>query len=798
MRRLPPPGSAACLLLVVLGAGTAAQSPPRIDSVRIGLPAGEGGASRNGAWTPLAITLRGGSGGNPQGAYRLRIETTDLEEIAYQVHVAVPALSGDSLREVQAYVVPGGDGAGFRVHLETGDGKPLHATPRLTRANSRDLIVGRDDVLVFAAGAGLAGLKRAVERLDRPDGKAAVSDDGPRRHVVHAEDVALLPDHWTGYDAVDVVVLTTGKRDFVLQMTADTAASRRAALLEWVRRGGQLVLSVGRNHQEVAALLVRWPLLGCGVTGSETVRSLPIVSTQWCNRVGKPPLAQVEVATLAPGGDVNVLVREERRPVIVQAACGTGRVVLVAFDLDAAPFSTWDGQDDFWARLQAEVAPQPPGRASRKPAEGGKADAGAGGSTPKYDLEAELQRGLETFEDVPVLSFGWVALFILFYLVLIGPLDYFVLKRLFKRLELTWITFPLTVIVVSVAAYAVAYHVKGTDLRINQIDLIDVDLHPGPGGVPPQVHGSAWFTLFSPRVASYTVGIEPDRRAWTAAPPEGAPGPTLTLLEAGERVLRAGSQGLFKRPYEIADDASGLRRVPIPVWATRSFTADWRAPAPVKAPVVGIHDDVGPVRMARDGSGLVGRLTNHLPVRLQDVTLFYRGRAYFLDRLEPGEWKRLEPLFAAEARGQNRDPGPWFADQTLAPGLPLAPSGRPINAAFLQGRSAFQLMKPLLFFRAAERGGSSNAGLRRLDQSWRLRELPQYPAPERTPYRDEAILVARVPMLADTFPVAAGDPSAPTRLWLGRLPGEGDWPQTAGFLTRETYLRVFLPVQRDR
>ena len=62
------------------------------------------------------------------------------------------------------------------------------------------------------------------------------------------------------------------------------------------------------------------------------------------------------------------------------------------------------------------------------------------------DARGALKRGLEMFEEIPVISFGVVALFILFYIVLVGPLDYFILKKLFKRLELTWITFPTIVL----------------------------------------------------------------------------------------------------------------------------------------------------------------------------------------------------------------------------------------------------------------------------------------------------------------------------------------------------------------
>ena len=58
------------------------------------------------------------------------------------------------------------------------------------------------------------------------------------------------------------------------------------------------------------------------------------------------------------------------------------------------------------------------------------------------ELLGRLIHGLESFDGVPVISFGWVALFILIYIVVVGPLDYFFLKKVVKRLELTWVTFP--------------------------------------------------------------------------------------------------------------------------------------------------------------------------------------------------------------------------------------------------------------------------------------------------------------------------------------------------------------------
>lgn len=784
------------LLAALLGVSlAAAQSPPSFESIRVGLPTGpDAGCSRNGAWAPVAVTLRGGKEGNPQGVYRLRIESTDLEDTAYQTTVAVPALAADTLRTVTGYIVPGGDGATFRVVLETPDGKAVRTPQTIPSRESRsELVVAPEDVLFLSAGGLLSQLKQSGDKQNRAADKDGTAEDGQRRFAV-ATDVTHLPDRWIGYDAVDVVILATGKREFVQQLTQDSETARRNALVEWVRRGGQLVLSVGQNSQDVAGLLAKMPLIDAKVTGNETVGRLQLVSYSWSERpLHQPALQQVRVASLTLGPRVEVMVREDRKPVIMEASAGLGRVVLVAFDLDLPPFTLWEGQEAFWKRLQREIAPAIVGRG--QPRAGGPQGAmprGFGVGSTEDELIGKWKQNLETFEESPTISFGWVALFILAYIVLVGPLDYFILKKLFKRLELTWVTFPITVLAVSVAAYFTAYALKGDDLRMNKIDLVDIDL--GDGG---QVYGTSWLSVFSPRVASYTLGVEPAQDTWTAAVPEGAPGPVLTLLEVGDRQFRAGSQDLFRRPYEYADEESGLRRVPIPVWSMRSFTATWRAPLRPKLPAIGTTDDVGPLRRARDGKGLVGRLTNNLPVRLQDVILIYRDRVYSLDKLEPGEPRRVDALFGGDAQGQNRELRTWFNDASLAPGIPVAPSGRPVNVAFQQTRLVYQDMKQMLFFRAAEKAGVSNAGLRRYDQTWRLRALPEYPIPDRPRYREEAILVARAPMLCDNAEQVTTDPASPTRLWLGELPGAGKArPPLRGVMTQETYVRVFLPVQQ--
>src|SRR5262245_47787820 len=123
--------------LVVALLPLAAVAQPKISLVRIGLPSSgkssdESGRSRSSAWAPVAVVLESGDADVPRGTYRLRIETTDLEEQVYQYTVAVPAIGAKAPATVLGYTMPGSDSAIFKVQLETLDGRTVGVRDKIT------------------------------------------------------------------------------------------------------------------------------------------------------------------------------------------------------------------------------------------------------------------------------------------------------------------------------------------------------------------------------------------------------------------------------------------------------------------------------------------------------------------------------------------------------------------------------------------------------------------------------------------------------------------------------------------
>jgi hypothetical protein len=391
----------------------------------------------------------------------------------------------------------------------------------------------------------------------------------------------------------------------------------------------------------------------------------------------------------------------------------------------------------------------------------------------KKELAGKMADNLEGFEDVPVVSFGWVALFIFIYILIVGPLDYLFLKKVVKRLEWTWITFPTVVLAVSAGAYFLAYYLKGNDLRINKVDIVDIDL------AQSKIYGSTWFTIFSPRIQNYTVGLEPDLTAWSG-PPGSQANPFGLVVSSFDRPetpngrFRSGSQSLFGRTYRYAPEAVGVEGVPLQVWSTKSFEGSWQTTSP---------PNLFQADLRATEEGLTGTIKNNLPISLVDSVLIYRGEVYDVGTtgvLGAGDQYRF-----TEPRKRKIDQ--WVTTDYAKFGVKSGGSSKGMGSSG-SGSSEATAFKSILFFNPSARGQYSNSGLRYLDQLWRT----------RPDHKEEAMLVARTSP-ADGVGLAekiSQSPVSPSHIWLGQLPGSGvKRPDLAGALTQETYVRVYVPVK---
>lgn len=772
----------ACCLLPAVCCGKAAAQSPRdkvsFADVRFGFTPGphagnpeENTASfrqllyKPGAWVPVYVHVlnNGKYDERTDGPAEVVVETLDSDDAANSYRVALPSMPPqDPSARVIAYTRPGTRYTDVTVRIvRKKDGRDLCAADKSSHPG-----LDPQQVFYLALGSKLPNIRLPGATANINTMQAGACEIG---NISRVED---MPTLWFGYSAADLVILSTSDRSFITGLLNDNAG-RKAALAEWVRRGGKLLVLAGRNHdvlngqggEELNAVLPV-DMTGASLKAAELRPSFREFITETFDPLEGP----IDVTRLSPRENRSARVLASgppeggTAPLIVQGPYGLGRVTVVACDIDQPPFTTkWKGQTNsrdqlprFWEQLLRQAGPRVPSTIQNQ--FGGRfvprgiASTGDEGD----DTLRGVVQTLENFEGVPVISFGWVALFILIYILVVGPIDYLFLKKVVKRLELTWITFPTVVVAVSAAAYFTAYALKGNDLRINKVDLVDIDLQT------KQSYGRTCFSVFSPRIQNYTIGIEP-AEGWVGPANTGGPDTLVTWFGAP----KIGQRALFRRSYEYEDRATALRGVPIQVWSTKNFQGLWQAGFDKNKPPFTADLKHPPGKPDE----LIGTITSQLPVELSDAVLIYKGEVAQLGPLAPDAPRSI----SSQSRMKFSSWRANIMDGANVAAAGGAPTAHP-NA-----------LKVDLLFHEESIGSADpkNGSMREVDQSWRV-------SPEN---RDEAILVARVPAATGMTEELTQGPMTSCRLWLGELPTAGrPRPTIPGTMRQETYVRVYVPV----
>ena len=608
------------LLRSGLAAGAAApgaSSAVRIESVHVGF----NGVFKTGHWTPVWVTL-GCTG--PSVDVDLQLAARDSDGVE-----AILAGGGDQPLHLQAeastvalrYVKSGRLGSGLTVRVASGSAalaERIFAAGELGSAapSTRELIVGLAPEL---------GLEDAARKARRDRSQPVT--------VATVVDAQRLPDTWYGYDAVDIVVATTGVAG-VLESLSD---AQLEALDGWLQLGGRMVLCAGRRGAEVLAPGSRLARFSPGQdveTVTQRVTSslenyagaserLDAVGGQRARRFGVPMTAMVGVRGMVESVEVGG--QTGRLPTIVRFPYGLGQITFLAFDPELPPFDQWQSRGALMARvLQISGT----GRQA-----GGESDSRLGqvAHLGYEDLAGQLRAALDQFPGVTRIEFSWVAGLLAVYILFLGPIDYFLLRR-WGCLSWTWLSSSLMALAFCGLAYGVMHRLTGREVHVNHVDVVDVDLDQGV------LRGSSWTHVFSPRTEKYTLQWQPnpplalvDRRqsgrllAW-----QGLPGGGLGGLDS-----RAGA-ALFAEPYTLAVGAlepstavAAVRNLPIEVSGTKSLAGTWWALGRVPSAQ----------RLSANVHGLLaGQLTNPLDVELTDCMVLFENWMYpVAGALPPGK-----------------------------------------------------------------------------------------------------------------------------------------------------------------
>jgi hypothetical protein len=591
-----------------------------------------------GAWTPVWVQLRGGS--TPfSGTMEVSVADDDGTPTAFRMPVAVGANSSERFT---AYSRPGSRQPEFTIRLFDQNGRRVGGASQDTLMPQPPESIMPNETLLLTMGRpqgvdtikDLPGFQTAARAPGRTGGAELLT-------ARLDPQTAALPGRWYGYDAAQAVVVDTADREALSALDA----LRGQPLVDWVARGGHLIVSVGANWQAVRDSVIG-PILPGSPSGQVKVASLDALDTfagsnKQITPPGTPPVMVTKLEELEERGG-NVLSMMANLPLVVRGAHGFGRVTLIAIDVDQKPFSDWPDRSLFWVRAIDLKRPR-----------GERDEAGnAVGGGPQFyqygvsDLSSQLRVALEQFGGVKLIPFGWVAFFIFLYILLIGPGDYFFLKKVLKRMELTWITFPTIVVTVSLVAYYAAYLLKGNDLLVNKVDVVDIDQTSG------LARGNTWVSLFSPQNRDYTIRtipvpldhdpaplVETSSSDQPVRPPSGTEVVTSWFSAPENKFAAMGNSGRRFSfagngyAYEPDSGVESLKDVRIPIWSTKCITSRWFGPG-----VSLVDSDLQPAGTDR----LAGIVTNRQSVPLEDAILAFGKQVYLLGTIAPGATTRVE------------------------------------------------------------------------------------------------------------------------------------------------------------
>jgi hypothetical protein len=680
--------SAVLLPLVGLrgdGVGGSAQAAeqqgrkPAIAAVEVGV----GGRYKPGCWTQVKVAVRGVeklAGG------RITLTVPDGDGVPSRVSAPLPSPAPDGQATKTSGVTSAATSANSSAILYARFGRVK--SEMAVELRSGDELVDRrvfnpgdggyrpalssEQELVITVGRGSPGVEDAVRLLQQPPERRTV--------VVEVEDFNELPEQWYGYEAVDAVVLSTSHPEIYAGL--EPASPRMAALDRWVRLGGKLLLCAGEHAEEVLGGNGAAPLSQFVPGRPEQMVSLRRTNAfeLYCGSSVQVPAKRREIRVpKLVDVDGRIEAADGALPLVIRRAHGLGQVVFVAADLDQPPLAEWQDR----GLLAGKLLGYPPAPVDEDH------EATAVMHLGFTDLAGQLRSALDQFPSVWVVPFWLVVGLVVLYVLAIGPGDYFFLRKLAGRMQLTWVTFPLIVAAFSVAGYVLAHRLKGDRVLVNQVDVVDVDAASG------DVRGTAWADLFSPRMDRYDLAFRPQPSP--ALPTGNATTLTSWLGLAGDALggmdPRAAEPARWDTYYEFSPALDSLRGVPIPTWSTKSLTARWTARS-------------GPALKAQlvdEEMLLRGTVTNTLDVPLNDCILAYGIHAYELERLEPGETVEVGP------RLKRRELKSWLTRRQLVFSKEKDDYRQQATPYDRASVDAAYILRLMMFFREA--GGRGYAGL---------------------------------------------------------------------------------------
>jgi hypothetical protein len=550
--------------ILIRTTGTSAQSPTppsSVNSVAIQTFPAFGGNFKYGEWLLLWVELEN-NGPDVQGLIQVRV-TGGGGTMSFRVPVELPA---GSRKRVPIYVLPNNFTRQLEVQVLSG-GQLL--------ASEKTPVIPSPSLNYFA---GIIAPERGALSLI-----GSVDLPGQERPKLLA-DVSLsdLPERYEGLRSFDLLILNDVD-------TSELSPEQVSALETWVLQGGRLVVGGGAGAQKTLSGLSEM-LSPVSLERTVELDAIPSLA----NFSGFPIRISGPFIVAAGQAHGETLVEEGNQPIVIEKALGNGSVDYVALDLSSSPFDAWNGATPFWEKILSPGAAYP----EWMPID----------ISPRQQLASQMPYILTNLPMLDLPSAQGLALLLVVYILLIGPINYFVLRRQ-NKLHLAWITIPVITIIFSAASFGLGYALHGSNIFLNKASIIQLQ----PDG---KARVDSYVGLFSPERNAYELEVRgggllspmnPYYDPWNSL--SSAPG----LVSQQEMILTQGDPGFV----------SGLD---VEQWSMQSFMDE------------GLEIDFGKVtgELRLEEELLVGSLHNSSGYTLKDAAVILGKRFVRLGDIPAG------------------------------------------------------------------------------------------------------------------------------------------------------------------
>ena len=568
-RRVTPLLAAAVLagMLVLPPADGASAATAGSDALTVEARVMLAGHARLGAWMAVDVRIRNDG---PPLVGELRLAGGAQGRTSFSTPVDVPTTSDKHYR---LYAQPPAFGGEIQIAFVV-DGRTVTTTPvAFTIHDPGQLVVG-----VVAEDPQRLG--RSIDLLPSANGAAP---------AIVSLTPSDLPERVEGWAALDRLVWQD------VESTSLTE-EQLAAMRGWIAGGGHLVLVGGTANPSVLSAFAD------DLLPFRPDSTIDVPAASLTGLLGGLPGGATDVAalsgTLARG---RALATVGDRAIAAQATYGSGGVAIIGFDAGVGWLA-----DSESARTSLWRPVLPPRTTT-------------GSATAEDNQLVNAASQLAALALPPI---GGLLALLAGYIVLIGPANYLVLRRIDRR-EWAWITMPVLIAVFAVGSYGMGISLRGLDVVVNEVAIVR--------GAPGATEGTAqvYLGLFSPSRGTYQISI-----------PGGA---LLSSTVAGD--LATGDRAVLDI---VQSDPSRIRNLSF------SSLRTLRAETATTVPEVDIDLTFA------DGT-LSGTVRNRSTEHLERPAIALGGSVAVLDDLGPGEER------AVSLRVTPTEIGETLADRILGP-----------------------------------------------------------------------------------------------------------------------------------